>query len=70
MGFRLRLACATLRSWQRRERWWVMSDHRVTVFDEHDNVVGFGVYQGSADMLKSAYFATAEERDRTWRTPE
>jgi len=47
-----------------------MSDHRVTVFDEHDNVVGFGVYQGNADMLKSAYFATAEERDRTWRTPE
>ena len=39
MGFRLRLARATLRSWQRRERWWVMSDHRVTVFDEHDNVV-------------------------------
>lgn len=47
-----------------------MSDHRVTIFDEHDNVIGFGVYQGSADMLKSAYFATAEERDRTWRTQE
>lgn len=47
-----------------------MSDHKVTVYDEANNVIGFGVYQGSCDMLKPSYFATAEERDRTWRTQD
>jgi len=47
-----------------------MSDHKVTVYDDADNVIGFGVYQGSCDMLKPAYFATDEERNRTWRTQE